>query len=66
MSKTTLQWLFRVGVGAAAAMLDALNQYIGQDVEFSEIGVGPVLAGLVVTALTWGIGKLTGLMRTAP
>lgn len=64
MNKATLQWLFRIGVGAAAAMLDALSQYIGQDVPFSEIGLGPVIAGMVVTALTFAIGKLTGLLRT--
>ncbi len=64
-SRTTLQWLYRVGVGAVSALLVALQQYLG-DVDVTEAGVWSVIAGVVVTALTWLIGKLVGKLPAKP
>ena len=61
MSKGTLQWLFRIGVGALSAVLLALAQYL-EGVDLSEAGGWTVIAGLVVSAIAWGLGKVVNLL----
>ncbi len=61
MSKTTLQVLFRVGIGALSAVLLALAQYL-EGVDLSELGAWTVIAGLVVTGIAWGLGKVVNLL----
>lgn len=64
-SRTTLQWLYRIGVGAVSALLVALRQYL-EGVDLTEAGAWSVIAGVVVTALTWLIGKLVGKLPAKP
>ena len=60
MSKTTLQWLFRLGAGAGAVALDAGIGFLRQqDLSGPDAGV----LFLIVTAATWGLGKLVGLLQ---
>ncbi len=61
MSKGTLQWMFRLGAGAGAVALDAAIGFLrDQDLSGPDAGV----LFLIVTAATWGLGKLVGLLRT--
>ena len=50
------KWLLRIGVGAAAALVAALIQYL-QGVDVSELGVWATLAGAVILVATWALGN---------
>lgn len=65
MSQSMVQWLFRIGVGALAAIGDALLNHF-QGIDVTGAGQWSVVAGIVVTALTWLVGKGVGKLNVQP
>ncbi len=62
MSKATLQWLYRLGMGAAVAALEAVERVIA-GADFSEMGLPVALAGVVGTVAAWLLGKGIGALK---
>ncbi len=65
MSQVMVQWLFRTGVGALSAMGYALVSYL-QGMDLTSTGQWSVIAGLVVSALAWVVGKGVGKLNVQP